>query len=55
MLDDGGHVVEDHLDLAAEHVGDRGCSAAIGHVLHLDAGHRHEHFAGQMHRGAVAR
>ena len=55
MLDDRGHVVEDHLHLAAEHVGDRRRGAAIGHVLHLDAGHRHEHFAGQMHRGAVAR
>ena len=55
MLDDRRHVVEDHLDLAAEQIGERGRGAAIGHVLHLDARHRHEHFAGQMHRRAVAR
>ena len=36
-------------------IGDRGCGAAVGHVLHLAARHRHEHLAGQMHRGAVAR
>jgi len=29
MLDDGGHVVEDQLHLAAEHVGDRGRGAPV--------------------------
>ena len=54
MRDDRRHAVEDHLHLAAEHVGDRRSRAAIRHVLHLDAGHRHEHFAGQMRGGAGA-
>ena len=55
MLDDRGHVVEDHLDLAAQQVGDRRRRAPIRHMLHLDVSHCHEHFAGQMHRGAIAR
>jgi len=55
VREDGRHVVEDHLDLAAEQIGDRGRCAAIGHVLHLGARHRHEHFTRQMHRRAVAR
>src|SRR5258707_10354538 len=32
-----------------------GAAPPIGHVLHLGARHHHEHFTGQMHRGAVAR
>ena len=54
MLDDRRHVVEDHLHLTAEHIGNRQCRAAIRHMLHLHAGHHHEHLTRQMHRGAVA-
>ena len=55
MLEDRGHIVENYLDLAAKQIGDRGCGAPIGHVLHLRARRRHEHFTGQVHRRTVAR
>ena len=45
---------EDHVDLAAEQVGDGRSRAAIGHVRHLDLGEVGEHLAGQMRRRAVA-
>ena len=47
-------VVEHHLHLAADHVGQRRRRAAVRHVLHLDAGHRHEQLGRQMDGGAVA-
>ena len=55
MRDHRRHVVEDDLHLSAQHIGERRRCAAIGNVLHFHAGHRHEQFAREMHRRAVAR
>jgi hypothetical protein len=54
MLDRRRQVVEDHVDGAGNEIGQRRAGAAIGHMRHLDAGHRHQHLARQMHRGTVA-
>src|SRR5262245_52538918 len=54
VLDRRRYVVEHHLHLPANHVGQRWRTAAIGHVHHVDAGHHLEQLAGHVNRGARA-
>ncbi len=54
MFDREDDLVEQHLHLTAEQVGDGRRVAAIGHMQHVDAGHHLEQFAGQMRRRADA-
>src|SRR5262245_32652547 len=48
VLDRRRYVVEHHLHLPANHVGQCGRTAAIGHVHHIDAGHHLEQLAGYV-------
>jgi len=48
-------IVEHHLHLIGEEIGNRWRRPPIRHVHKLDASHHHEQCAGQVHRGADAR
>ena len=50
----GRDVVEHHLHLTGDQVGQRRRAAAVGHVHHVDAGHHLEQLARHVDRGAVA-
>ena len=54
VLDRRRQVVEQHLHLSGDHVGERGRGAAVRHVGQLHPGHRHEQFAREVDRRAVA-
>src|SRR6266446_7382509 len=54
MRGGGGQVVEEHMNLAGDEVGEGGAGALVGHVQHVATGHRLEELAGEMYRGAVA-
>ena len=54
MLGAGRNVVEHHLHLAGDQIGERRRAAAVGHVDHVDAGQHLEQFAGHVDRRAVA-
>ena len=45
-------IVEHHLDVAGEQIGDRRRAALVGHVRHLHAGHLLEQLARQMNAAA---
>jgi len=45
-------MVEQHVHLTGNQVGERRLLAAIGHLQHINAGHHLEHLAGKMPGGA---
>ena len=54
MLGGGRNVVEHHLHLPGDQIGERRRAAAVGHVDHVDARQHLEQFARHMDRGPVA-
>ena len=54
VLGAGRKIVEHHMHLAGEHVGERRRAAAIGHMLHVDPGQHLEQFARHVDRRPVA-
>jgi hypothetical protein len=47
---DGRCAVELHIDAACDHVSLKVTAAFIGHMQHVDAGHRFENLDGQMRK-----
>jgi hypothetical protein len=51
---DAGEPRHDHRHATADDVAHRRCAAAVGHMVHLEAGHRREHRGEEMLAAAVA-